>query len=93
MPQSVVQALVGHGSPAMTRHYTHIGLDTAQNAVAVLPDLGHVQPAGELPVATGANLKKVTAMLEGLTLAELEAVSQKTQELIKVKRALPAAAK
>ena len=77
----------------MTRHYTHIGLETAQNAVAVLPDLGHAQPAGDLPIATGANLEAVTAMLDGLTLVELKALSQKTNELIKAKRALPAAAK
>jgi len=93
VPQSVVQALVGHGSPAMTRHYTHIGLETAQKAVAVLPDLGHAQPAGDLPIATGANLDAVKAMLEGLTLVELKALSQKTLAMIKVKRALPAAVK
>ncbi len=37
--QSVVQSLVGHGSPAMTQHYTHIGIETAQKAVALLPDV------------------------------------------------------
>jgi len=39
VPLSVVQALVGHGSPAMTQHYTHIGVETAKNAVALLPDV------------------------------------------------------
>jgi integrase len=27
---AVVQSIVGHGSPAMTRHYTHIGTNTAR---------------------------------------------------------------
>ena len=35
-PQSVVQAIVGHGSPAMTAHYTHIGEDTARQVAGVL---------------------------------------------------------
>lgn len=29
-PQAVVQAIVGHGNPAMTAHYTHIGEETAR---------------------------------------------------------------
>jgi integrase len=35
-PQSVVQAIVGHGSPAMTSHYTHIGEATARRVADVL---------------------------------------------------------
>jgi integrase len=35
-PQAVIQAIVGHGSPAMTAHYTHIGEDTARRAAGVL---------------------------------------------------------
>lgn len=35
-PQSVVQAIVGHGSPAMTSHYTHIGEVTARRVAGVL---------------------------------------------------------
>jgi len=33
VPMATVQAIVGHGSPAMTRHYTHIGVDNLTNAV------------------------------------------------------------
>lgn len=35
-PQGVVQAVVGHGSPAMTAHYTHIGEETARRVAGVL---------------------------------------------------------
>lgn len=38
--QSVVQNLVGHGSPVMTAHYTHIALDTAREAIGVIPSVG-----------------------------------------------------
>jgi integrase len=36
-PQAVIQALVGHGNPAMTRHYTHIGEAAAVAAANALP--------------------------------------------------------
>jgi integrase len=39
-PQHVVQRLVGHGSPAMTQHYTHLDDQQKQSAVAALPGLG-----------------------------------------------------
>jgi len=36
-PLAVVQSIVGHSSPAMTRHYTHLGELAAGRAVALLP--------------------------------------------------------
>lgn len=36
-PQAVVQAIVGHGNPAMTAHYTHIGEQAAQQAALAMP--------------------------------------------------------
>jgi integrase len=36
-PLSVVEAIVGHSSPAMTRHYTHVGELAAAVAVGALP--------------------------------------------------------
>jgi integrase len=38
-PLSVVEAIVGHSNPAMTRHYTHVGDLAASQAVAALPSL------------------------------------------------------
>jgi integrase len=38
-PLSVVESIVGHSSPAMTRHYTHIGELAAGRAVALLPSV------------------------------------------------------
>jgi len=87
VPQSVVQSLVGHGSPAMTAHYTHIGLETAQNAVAVLPDVTHGSQPLQLAEAAGTRLASVTAMLDQLTVDELEALYGRVQGVIKKKRA------
>jgi len=39
VPLAVVQSIVGHGNPAMTRHYTHIGDASARKAIASLPSL------------------------------------------------------
>ncbi len=67
-PQSVVQAIVGHGSPAMTAHYTHIGEDTARQVANVLslnePDKETVQqvPAWireKLETMTDENWKQI----------------------------------
>jgi integrase len=38
-PVAVVQSLVGHSNPAMTRHYTHVGELAAGRAVALLPSV------------------------------------------------------
>lgn len=38
-PLAIVEAIVGHANPAMTRHYSHVGEDAAASAVALLPDV------------------------------------------------------
>ena len=82
VPQSVVQALVGHGSPSMTAHYTHVGTEAAQNAVAMLPD---VTNGTTPPPATDGQEGAILAVLEGLQgldVPALNRVIQAAQELI-----------
>lgn len=43
-PLSVVEAIVGHASPAMTRHYTHTGEEAARSAIALLPGMKEEAP-------------------------------------------------
>lgn len=50
-PLSVVEAIVGHSNPAMTRHYTHVSELAAGKAVAALPSV--LTPEGP---QTSANL-------------------------------------
>ena len=38
-PLAVVESIVGHSNPSMTRHYTHVGELAASNAVALLPNI------------------------------------------------------
>ena len=39
VPLAIVAEIVGHGSPAMTRHYSHINDDAKQKAIEVLPEM------------------------------------------------------
>jgi integrase len=60
--EAVVMSIVGHGSPAMTRHYTHIGDDAARTALVALPHLGdanvkHVEP---VPETIAQDLRRMT---------------------------------
>jgi integrase len=44
-PLAVVESIVGHSNPAMTRHYTHVGELAAGRAVAALPTIiGEAKP-------------------------------------------------
>jgi integrase len=44
-PLAVVESIVGHSNPAMTRHYTHVGELAAGRAVAALPCvIGEAKP-------------------------------------------------
>jgi integrase len=45
-PLAVVEAIVGHSNPAMTRHYTHVSELAANQAVAALPALTADAEAG-----------------------------------------------
>jgi len=44
-PLAVVESIVGHSNPSMTRHYTHVGELAAGRAVALLPSvMGEATP-------------------------------------------------
>lgn len=70
VPLAAVQSIVGHSSPAMTRHYTHMGIEAAQGAIAALPAL-----SGDAEVAARATpspspadaLKTILGLARGMT--------------------------
>ncbi len=73
VPMAHVQSIVGHTSPAMTRHYFHVSENALQNAVGALPDVG-----GALALADGADAAQAVpcafcAVLDGMTLEQLRA--------------------
>ncbi len=81
--QSVVQSLVGHDSPSMTKHYTHIGLATAQNAIKTLPSItaaGIVESEAS-PEAKQAEFKKILDNVSGLSDELLKELTGKIKEI------------
>jgi integrase len=66
-PLAVVESIVGHSSPAMTRHYTHVGEVAAGRAVALLPSV--MGTAVEAPPAETAEaiLSKARAIVKSVT--------------------------
>ncbi len=66
-PLSVVESIVGHSNPAMTRHYTHTSEAAACSAVNALPYMTG-EPVKALPAADPlATFKaQVRAIVEGL---------------------------
>jgi integrase len=73
-PLSVVESIVGHSNPAMTRHYTHTSEAAAGVAVAALPDItGQATVTPALPAADEMISKaKVRELVETLNHANLK---------------------
>ena len=66
-PLAVVESIVGHSSPAMTRHYTHVGELAAGRAVAMLPSIMG-DNAGPVPETKPEGiLSKAREMVQNMT--------------------------
>jgi integrase len=77
-PASVIQASVGHASPAMTAHYTHVNEATARTVALALPAFGGATSPKRDPLPPWAreiiekqNPDKITAAAWKATRAEL----------------------
>ncbi len=72
----------------MTQHYTHIGIETARNAVALLPDVTkEPEPVGKEsesgPVAmAAADVAALTTMLTNMTAKTWKSDRDKLLELL-----------
>ena len=67
-PLAVVEAIVGHSNPAMTRHYTHISESAARAAVATLPALmGDAPKALPAPAGLASRDERLRAIVEAMT--------------------------
>ena len=66
-PLSVVESLVGHNSPAMTRHYTHTGEAAALDAVNGLPFVLGEAPKVLPAPARSVDAETVRKLAEGMT--------------------------
>ena len=71
-PLSVVESIVGHSNPAMTRYYTHTGEAAALAAVSALPSIMAAEDTKALPpadplAAFKAELRDIVEKLNGKT--------------------------
>lgn len=62
-PLSVVESIVGHSNPAMTRHYTHTGEAAAMAAISALPSMDR-EEVKALPPAGGGRMVEVGTVHE-----------------------------
>ena len=78
VPLTVVQAIVGHTNPMMTRHYFHASDDALKGAVAALPDVIEAtgNPAQLPPPAEKDKLSTVRDIIATLADAELVELAQ-----------------
>ena len=74
---AAVQAVIGHSSPAMTRHYLHADQNNVKNAVALLPNVTGITTEQDEKEAENARMKAAVKALEGLTVAQLKKLIEK----------------
>ncbi len=66
-PLAVVESIVGHSNPAMTRHYTHVGELAAGRAVALLPAVIGDEKPQKPERDLSADLCKAHALVKSMT--------------------------
>jgi integrase len=68
-PLSVVESIVGHSNPAMTRHYTHTGEAAAMAAISALPSMDRVEVKALPPAGSGrmVDLEAVHTIAKAMT--------------------------
>ena len=67
VPLAAVQSIVGHSNPAMTRHYTHIGIEAARGAVAALPAVTSEAAQARPAPAPADALATIRRLAKGMT--------------------------
>jgi integrase len=79
-PLSVVESLVGHSNPSMTRHYSHVGEIAAGKAIACLPAVFSADPQTKpIAIEQGRSISLAREMAESMT---AENWKEKRDELI-----------
>jgi integrase len=83
-PLAVVEAIVGHSNPAMTRHYTHVGEAASLAAVAALPDLTtRNSQSVALPVSRMVEAEPIRKLAAKLTSKNAKRIKKQLLEVLK----------
>jgi integrase len=72
VPMPVVQAIVGHGNPAITRHYIHIGEESVKQAINALPQVNLLPESENKKTAEEKNREIITLLNSKKQLTETE---------------------
>ena len=94
-PLAIVQAIVGHSNPAMTRHYFHEQEGALVSAVAALPDVTETPQGGadgcgrekvrpDSAESVAGRFRAVCAILDGMGAIELRKVRAEITRRLKV---------
>ena len=90
-PLSVVESIVGHSNPAMTRHYTHVSELAASQAVAALPAFmnnGAIDGQSETDKGTSLPPSDILAELSKMTSKNWRDIRDSLVETLKPKSAV-----
>ena len=83
-PLAVVESIVGHSNPAMTRHYTHTSELAASQAVGLLPSVIGEAPAPALSPAKMVDAKKMLTLAGTLNGKNWKEIKSELLKLIEV---------
>ena len=83
VPMAIVQENVGHGSPAMTRHYYHMDQLAAQRAINTLPAIGKEAPSTQV----AALRRKLHQFIDTADLSQLQCLQE---QLLSEHQSIPA---
>jgi integrase len=75
-PLAVVESIVGHSNPAMTRHYTHVGELAAGRAVALLPSVMSEATPGPTKRTPIEIIRDARLIVESMTAKNFKIVKQ-----------------
>ena len=83
VPMAVVASIVGHGSPAMTRHYAHISTEAKGKAIETLPILNQspVQAQPVLETAEQSDRSRLHALIDDLDDSKVARLLEVAEEL------------
>ena len=87
---NVVQSIVGHMTPEMTKHYSaHASLEVKREKMKQLPAFMALRPSKRLPVSDGETStlrRKLKSSLDHMDHKQLRIIESLLQELVKEKQ-------
>ena len=84
VPLAVVAAIVGHGSPAMTKHYSHISAEAKGKALAAIPTFELEAHQDEKQTAEQEIRNQLKALADSLSIKDIQKILKKYNKFIEL---------